>query len=301
MAASTRCPPGGPVPRPRRTAAGAGGADRTAPALPAPRQRRAAWHDAVDRLRLASPTGPTRRLRHGRHVAPDIGHHKSHGRRGRATPEAGGTGHALLPAAVSLVFQRPRRIHTGVALPGRSHVRVCRPAFMVAPVRMSDIWRLVVLAGQVSSVCVRPFPEDRLVTSQERAGSAARAVSTVRWRRVPPPPFRRDSCAARTRRSSDGEPPRPGGRPRGTRRRDARRRSRRGAVPVTPRGAAVPACPLPPPGRGPRHPWHRPARRRRPRATRKALPLVGSSPAGGRCPAAHRRSGRPRSLRRAAR
>jgi hypothetical protein len=32
-----------------------------------------------------------------------------------------------------------------------------------------------------------PPPEERLVSSQDRAGSAVRLVSTVSWRRVPPP------------------------------------------------------------------------------------------------------------------
>lgn len=99
MAASTRCSPDGPVPRPRPTTADAGrwrperrrrhpdyvsrrGArsnTHPAPLGSTSRQPRWAWDDAVDRHRLASPTGPTSRLRHGQHVAPNSVHHKGLG------------------------------------------------------------------------------------------------------------------------------------------------------------------------------------------------------------------------------
>lgn len=72
-------------------------------------------------------------------------------------PDIGGTDHALSPAAASVVLQRPRRIHTGVALPGRSHVRVCRPAFMLCLVHNSGIRCLAVLVSIGSARPGRAF------------------------------------------------------------------------------------------------------------------------------------------------
>lgn len=68
-------------------------------------------------------------------------------RRGRATPDIGGTITPCYGPAASAVLQRPRRIHTGVALPGRSHMRVCRPAFMLCLVHVSGIRCFAVLAA----------------------------------------------------------------------------------------------------------------------------------------------------------
>ncbi len=66
-------------------------------------------------------------------------------RRDPATPDIGGT---ITPcwAAAPAVLQRPRRIHTGVALPDRSHARVRRPALMLCLVHTSGIRCLAVLA-----------------------------------------------------------------------------------------------------------------------------------------------------------
>lgn len=134
------------------------------------------WDDAVDRHRLASPTGPTSRLRHGQHVAPAFPSPQgawAYGDRGKPTGQRAGSGppDAVFAQTASrmpilrhvgprtpwprhsghrrndhAVLQRPRRIHTGVALPGRSHVRVCRPALMLCLVHISGIRCLAVLA-----------------------------------------------------------------------------------------------------------------------------------------------------------
>jgi len=69
------------------------------------------------------------------------------------------TDHALPPAAASLVLQRPRRIHTGVALPGRSHVRVRRPAFMLCLVHISGI-----RTDRPAMATVWHFGQDRTLT-----------------------------------------------------------------------------------------------------------------------------------------
>jgi hypothetical protein len=73
-------------------------------------------------------------------------------RPGRDAPR--GRAEWIMPASgrrPSVALQRPRRIHTGAALPGRAHVRVCRPAFMLCPVRMSGIRCSVVLVPPGSS------------------------------------------------------------------------------------------------------------------------------------------------------
>lgn len=175
-------------------------ATHTLPLSDPPAGTRSARDDAVDRHRLASPTGPTRRLRHGQHVAPEFRSPQRLGptETGEADRSAGrvralgpdhrgadggrwrlvGRGvradrfqnadpapcrvHDAVAAplrtsaersrragpAASAVLQRPRRIHTGVALPGRSHVRVCRPAFMLCLVHISGIRCFAVLAAQ---------------------------------------------------------------------------------------------------------------------------------------------------------
>jgi len=122
------------------------------PALldPLGRQRRSARHDAVVRHRLASPSGPTSRLRHGWHVAPERRSPQGAWFEGDIGTSAGewvrlgvlvliewaDGGHGRVGP---VVLQRPRRRHTGVALPGRSHVRVRRPTFMLCLVPISGI------------------------------------------------------------------------------------------------------------------------------------------------------------------
>lgn len=56
------------------------------------------------------------------------------------TSDIGGTDHAVPRAAASArTPTTPAYPYTGVALPGRSHVRVCRPVFMLCPARIAGI------------------------------------------------------------------------------------------------------------------------------------------------------------------
>jgi hypothetical protein len=189
VAASTRCSPGGPVPRPRCTTADA---RRWRPE----RSRHpTAYPDAMPvathTLPLSDPPagnrdqrGTTQSTGTGSHRRPAqradcaMGsmspphslHHKEPGptETGGGRQVSGpGLGHASrMPILRHVgprtpwprhsghrrndhaVLQRPRRIHTGVALPGRSHVRVCRPALMLCLVHISGIRCLAVLAEQ---------------------------------------------------------------------------------------------------------------------------------------------------------
>ncbi len=156
------------------------------------RQPRSACDDAVDRHRLASPTGPTSRLRHGQHVAPEFRSPQgawADGDRGKPTGQRARSGppdvavvgwsvavvradrfqnadpapcrvHDAVAAplrtsaqrsrpagrAASAMLQRPRPMHTGVALPDRSHARGRRPALMLCLLHTSGIRCLAVLA-----------------------------------------------------------------------------------------------------------------------------------------------------------
>lgn len=221
MAASTRCWPGGPVPRPRPTAASAGRC-RPERRLRAPRRRiRTRCPDATHTLPLSDPPAGNRDQR-GTTPSTGTGSHRrpvrradcamgsmspperrspqgawADGRRGRPTgqrararatgpdhrgltvavagwsvaafaqtafgipilrhfgsttswsrhfghlvptSDIGGTDHAVPRAAASArTPTTPAYPYTGVALPGRSHVRVCRPVFMLCPARIAGI------------------------------------------------------------------------------------------------------------------------------------------------------------------
>ncbi len=140
---AARCP--GP-PQPMRGGAGRNDAAGTATtyadvvprrdAHPVPlgstsRRPRSAWDDAIDRHRLASPTGRTSRLRHGQHVAPEAVHHKGLGstETGGPTGRRGGSGPPVLITRADEGHGRP--VGRGV----RDRFRNAGPA----PLRVHDV------------------------------------------------------------------------------------------------------------------------------------------------------------------
>jgi hypothetical protein len=215
VAASTRCPPGGPVPRPRFTTAEA---RRWRP------ERRRRHPDAVPvathTLPLSDPPagnpdqrGTTQSTGTGSHRRPaeradcamgSMSPPHSHHRKGLGPTGTGGadrsvgrvwatgrgrdrlvgrgvradrfqTRHSGPQRNDHAVLQRPRRIHTGVALPGRSHVRVCRPALMPCLVHISGIRCLAVL----------PVLAEQCTPVTRTCPWSGRRPSTPGWRCAP--------------------------------------------------------------------------------------------------------------------